>query len=93
MKGQRTIQENGVYAADQDEYPRFHPLPPPDDAEVVQVAGRLAERTVAQGVVWGPTPTPKKRIHLRGMNRCWLRSPAPRWRVASPRARMPASES
>ena len=38
---------DGVYAADQDGYPRFHPLPPPDDAEVVQVAGRLAERTVA----------------------------------------------
>ncbi len=31
---------DGVYAADDDGHPRFHPLPPPDDAEVVQVRVR-----------------------------------------------------
>ena len=37
---------DGVYAMDEAGHPRFHPLPPPDDAEIVQVAGRIAERTV-----------------------------------------------
>ena len=38
---------DGVYAADNDGLPQFHPLPAPDDAEVVQVAGRIADRTIA----------------------------------------------
>ena len=36
---------DGVYAMDEAGHPRFHPLPPPDDAEIVQVAGRIADRT------------------------------------------------
>ena len=35
---------DGVYAADEEGEPHFHPLSAPDDAQVVQVAARIAER-------------------------------------------------
>jgi hypothetical protein len=35
---------DGVYAADENGYPRFHVLPAPEDDEVIAVAGRIAER-------------------------------------------------
>ena len=35
---------DGVYAADATGHPRFHPLVPPDDAEVARLAGGVARR-------------------------------------------------
>jgi hypothetical protein len=51
---------DGVDAADEDGHPRFHLLAAPEDAEVVQIACRIAQRMEAllerRGL--GPDPAP-----------------------------------
>ena len=47
---------DGIYAAGEYGHPRFHTLPPPDDADVVEVANRIACQTEALMVRRGLGP-------------------------------------
>jgi hypothetical protein len=58
---------DGVYAADEGRGIRFHPLPPPDDAEVARVTARIARRILAllERCGLGPRADPDEADPLR----------------------------